>query len=435
MKKLLLASLALFAATTVVAQNVTIDFKTATKTEYASGQEFPVVQKISNVDVSFLNKNAYIFTDSYGNYKDEDGKGVDTNVLFLNKNTPKGAMSFATPIECTKLVFKSTMGGSNNNKTKVKVYADDKIVGSEIVMTNPKGSLYTVELGSKPAGTVFKFEATGSANVQIETIEIVAPSTQPALTAELEEIELAMPLKAYCTKTIKIIAENIEGNITATCPDVNVTVTPATFTAEEGLEGVEIKYTGTEADEVSTTITFAAGEVKAEVSLSALVVANEGTETNPLTVNDVIAINSRYNTTIPVYVTGVIGDKTAANATDGVIGEATTAQATNILLTQDNAKIGVNLPSGEARTKLNIVDNPGNIGQTVVVKGKLQPYFGVPGVKDTEYVSGLSGVENVGVDAEQGAVKYFNLQGVEVANPESGLYIRVQGDKATKVVL
>ena len=88
-----------------------------------------------------------------------------------------------------------------------------------------------------------------------------------------------------------------------------------------------------------------------------------------------------------------------------------------------------------ARTKLNIVDNEGNIGKTVVVKGTLEPYFGAPGVKNTEYVSGLSGVENVGVDAEQGVVKYYNLQGVEVANPESGLYIRVQGDKATKVIL
>ena len=78
MKKLLLASLAFFAATTVVAQNVTIDFKTATPVKYETNQEFPVVQKISNVDVSFLNKNAYIFTDTYGNYKDKDGNPVNT---------------------------------------------------------------------------------------------------------------------------------------------------------------------------------------------------------------------------------------------------------------------------------------------------------------------------------------------------------------------
>lgn len=32
-------------------------------------------------------------------------------------------------------------------------------------------------------------------------------------------------------------------------------------------------------------------------------------------------------------------------------------------------------------------------------------------------------------------VKYFNLQGVEVANPTEGLFIKVQGNKAQKVVL
>ena len=151
MKKLLLASLAFFAAATVVAQNVTIDFKTATKVKYEDNQTFPVVQKISNVDVSFLNSNAYIFTDTYGNYKDDAGNGVDTNVLFLNKNTPKGAMSFATPIACTKLVFKSTMGGSTSKNAKVQVYADDVKVGDAIVMSNPKGSLYTCLLYTSPS--------------------------------------------------------------------------------------------------------------------------------------------------------------------------------------------------------------------------------------------------------------------------------------------
>lgn len=436
MKKLLLASLAFFAAATVVAQNVTIDFKTATKVKYEDNQTFPVVQKISNVDVSFLNSNAYIFTDTYGNYKDDAGNDVDTNVLFLNKNTPKGAMSFATPIACKKLVFKSTMGGSTSKNAKVQVYADDVKVGDAIVMSNPKGSLYTVELGSKPAGTVFKFEAAGSSNAQIETIEIVAPTTQPTLTAELEKIDFAMPLKAYCTKTIKVMAENIEGNITATCPDGNVTVTPATFTAEEGLEGVEIKYTGSDADEVATKVTFTAGDIKAEVAINALVISNEGTEASPLTINDVFTLNNLYTGT--ACVEGKIANGTAGNAQNGMVTlvtDQTKWAATNIVLTEGEKMIGVALPVGDTRTKLNIKDTPDNVGKTVVVKGTLEAYFGAPGVKNAEYISGLSGVENVGVDAEQGVVKYYNLQGVEVANPESGLYIRVQGDKATKVIL
>ena len=43
-------------------------------------------------------------------------------------------------------------------------------------------------------------------------------------------------------------------------------------------------------------------------------------------------------------------------------------------------------------------------------------------------------VENISVEST-GAVEYYNLQGVRVANPESGLYIRRAGNKATKVYL
>jgi hypothetical protein len=45
-----------------------------------------------------------------------------------------------------------------------------------------------------------------------------------------------------------------------------------------------------------------------------------------------------------------------------------------------------------------------------------------------------SAVETIEAETEAPA-RYFNLQGVEVANPANGLYIRVQGKKATKVIL
>ena len=49
------------------------------------------------------------------------------------------------------------------------------------------------------------------------------------------------------------------------------------------------------------------------------------------------------------------------------------------------------------------------------------------------FTSTTSGVENI-IAAPQGEVEYYNLQGVKVANPENGVFIRVQGGKATKVV-
>lgn len=48
--------------------------------------------------------------------------------------------------------------------------------------------------------------------------------------------------------------------------------------------------------------------------------------------------------------------------------------------------------------------------------------------------STTTGIEGIVVD-ENAPVEYFNLQGVRVSNPENGLYIRRQGNKATKVLV
>ena len=45
---------------------------------------------------------------------------------------------------------------------------------------------------------------------------------------------------------------------------------------------------------------------------------------------------------------------------------------------------------------------------------------------------------SVGVDeitVAEGEAQYYNMQGVRVANPENGMFIRVQNGKAHKVVL
>ena len=48
---------------------------------------------------------------------------------------------------------------------------------------------------------------------------------------------------------------------------------------------------------------------------------------------------------------------------------------------------------------------------------------------------GFTGVSDITVDDANAPVLYYNLQGVRVDNPQNGLYIRVQGKKATKVAI
>ncbi len=94
------------------------------------------------------------------------------------------------------------------------------------------------------------------------------------------------------------------------------------------------------------------------------------------------------------------------------------------------------MPSGDVRTALNIKDNSSLIGTTVKLYGSLENYWSRPGVKEvSDYKSDAStGVEETLVD-ENAPVEYFNLQGVKVANPKNGIFIKRQGSRASKVVL
>ena len=51
----------------------------------------------------------------------------------------------------------------------------------------------------------------------------------------------------------------------------------------------------------------------------------------------------------------------------------------------------------------------------------------------TYTTGGSSAIETVAVDVNA-PVKYYNLEGVEVANPSNGLYIRQQGNNVAKVI-
>lgn len=76
------------------------------------------------------------------------------------------------------------------------------------------------------------------------------------------------------------------------------------------------------------------------------------------------------------------------------------------------------------------------VGDAVTVYGKLVDYNGTKEMNSGNYIvviNGVSGVENVA--AENAPVEYFNLQGVRVANPENGLFIRRQGNTVSKVVI
>lgn len=88
------------------------------------------------------------------------------------------------------------------------------------------------------------------------------------------------------------------------------------------------------------------------------------------------------------------------------------------------------MPEGEA------VNYIVGFASSVNADGTVNIFQYNPGIRLAKYTFSTSegGVEGTMIN-DNAPVKYYNLQGVEIANPENGLFIKKQGTKATKVIL
>lgn len=89
------------------------------------------------------------------------------------------------------------------------------------------------------------------------------------------------------------------------------------------------------------------------------------------------------------------------------------------------------MPTGEA------VNYMVGFASTVNADGTVNIFQFNPGIRLAMYTfdpNGASGINDVTAD-DNAPVEYYNLQGVKVANPEGGIFIKKQGSKAEKVVV
>ena len=120
----------------------------------------------------------------------------------------------------------------------------------------------------------------------------------------------------------------------------------------------------------------------------------KGTLDNPYSVADVLQLG---NPGAEAWVEGVIIGVLNYENNSNLETDANTTVSTNIAIAAaadetDKANcVAVALPVGVIRDALNLKDNPGNIGKTVKLHGKLQKYFGINGIKEvTEaYLDGI----------------------------------------------
>lgn len=159
---------------------------------------------------------------------------------------------------------------------------------------------------------------------------------------------------------------------------------------------------------------------------------------NPMTVAQALAACTADKQT--VYVQGIVTEVTTPwstqynNVTYNIVDDGS-----NDVLVVFRGKWGAGVtPTADK--------NP-EVGARVIVHGDILIYTDrKTGAQTKEVNTGneivsyeapgsFDGVEDIVADDANAPVEYYNLQGVRVANPENGLYIRVQGKKATKVLV
>lgn len=133
----------------------------------------------------------------------------------------------------------------------------------------------------------------------------------------------------------------------------------------------------------------------------------DGTQAKPYTVAQVIALGSPGTT---AWVEGyIVGWVDGADITAGSHFEVPSTSASNVLIAatpdeKDYAKcVPVQLVSGtDIRSKVNLKDNPGNLGKKLKIEGSLEAYFRQPGIKaPTAFeLSGEGGGDTPDVPAE-----------------------------------
>ncbi len=159
-----------------------------------------------------------------------------------------------------------------------------------------------------------------------------------------------------------------------------------------------ISCVATENGEYSETLVLTAGEAMKEVTLKAniLQAAGDGSQANPISVEDAIAINAIYADS--VWVEGVIiGAVSSSGDLLTTVETQNTSLALSVSASETEEYLAIQLPKGEVRDGLDIFAHKELVGATVKVYGVLALYCNKPGVKGvTAYEVGTgTGLEQI----------------------------------------
>jgi len=169
---------------------------------------------------------------------------------------------------------------------------------------------------------------------------------------------------------------------------------------------------------------------KTEAEVKPIVLEGEGTMEKPYTVGDMLQLPSEKDKAegqemvwVKGFIVGALNSSGNAFDAEAVSNLALAATADE---TEATKCTPIQLPIGDIRTALNVIDNPSNKGKEVMIQGYLLKYMGRSGLKNIadfildgqQYTTGI-----IVMKAEKANDAIFNLNGQRLVKAQKGLNI------------
>lgn len=267
---------------------------------------------------------------------------------------------------------------------------EKKVVKAPTIEKSKAGTVEFLADEKWATGRYYKFSffitnsSTSNGGLDVQSIAFYAfqDASAPAINAAAINFGLVptMTLPIVKEAELEVTGANLTEVISYSVLGTSVAVT-GELTANGGTLAVTL--TADAEAEISDTIVLTSGTTVAKVPVEANVVntVGDGSKDAPFTTADVVKLNNGIGND-KYWVEGYI---LGCAANNGLIGDKDKNVASNIAIgdaaDQTENAVPVELPSGDIRTALNVVDNESNLGKKVKVHGQLISYFTFKGVK------------------------------------------------------
>lgn len=343
--------------------------------------------KVTLSDVSWTTTMTMSTGEDYYGWDNNYGKGIQIGKSKDACTSYSLTTSHFADYIVTNVTVNASIASGGTAEMRVSVGGVDYIAQQALTTTAKDYN----GAGTSSGDVVISFTNTAKAfYIKSISIEYVAASENKGLIiVDKSNVDFGKILK---TQTINVTGQGLTSPITATLENGIDFAIDGDLTAEGG--ELTINYIATEAGTHNDVLVLTSGDVTTEVNLTGevIVLVGEGTKEKPYTVSDILALGVTDQTY--AWVQGYIIGTLNSNNNNALETTGTEVKSNIVLADATNATdnyIAVQLPTtGEARTALNVAENPNNIGAKVAVYGTLENYFSKVGVKNVSDYAILS---------------------------------------------